>query len=563
MKKIFIIIKFILIEFTKPINYLIALLVGLIINTIVSGNPFSNLTSFLVPVFVQSISKATVHFKNRKKDILLLLPMENIDPAFVIDKSGNIVASTGRTEELLKLHNIKNISDLIIIRNEPILDMKEAYSIKTKKWYSINIKDVSNYSLIWLHDITMRHYLDTKMEVQSLFNNELLNSLDDLIYRNDIYERLAKLVLNRDYEGLFITHKRGTDILSGNVYRTYNGKLIISTNINIDTGSPAPINLSRQKNQIVSDSVSNYKNQLEFENNYPFDKRVKEFMSSDIVNFINYHKENISIIAFNKISEITSYDLKAMESFLDNTRIISSLIDLAKKNDIRFLEAMDGLCAAAEFSDEITGQHIYRVNHYSELIARELELDEKTCIWIGQVAAIHDIGKVAMPEIIKIDRIYTTEERKLMQMHPIFGGQIIEKMITRGVEEDKRLELAKKIALLHHQEWSGNGYPSLIDKSGNIVNELSNDSEFYSDLRPLRGDEIPIETLIVSLADRYDALRSPRHYKEGFSHTKTMDILSLDDRSGRSGEDIFGPVVFKVLLKIHTQMADIYEKMSN
>lgn len=563
MKKIFIIIKFILIEFTKPINYLIALLVGLIINTIVSGNPFSNLTSFLVPVFVQSISKATVHFKNRKKDILLLLPMENIDPAFVIDKSGNIVASTGRTEELLKLHNIKNISDLIIIRNEPILDMKEAYSIKTKKWYSINIKDVSNYSLIWLHDITMRHYLDTKMEVQSLFNNELLNSLDDLIYRNDIYERLAKLVLNRDYEGLFITHKRGTDILSGNVYRTYNGKLIISTNINIDTGSPAPINLSRQKNQIVSDSVSNYKNQLEFENNYPFDKRVKEFMSSDIVNFINYHKENISIIAFNKISEITSYDLKAMESFLDNTRIISSLIDLAKKNDIRFLEAMDGLCAAAEFSDEITGQHIYRVNHYSELIARELELDEKTCIWIGQVAAIHDIGKVAMPEIIKIDRIYTTEERKLMQMHPIFGGQIIEKMITRGVEEDKRLELAKKIALLHHQEWSGNGYPSLIGKSGNIVNELSNDSEFYSDLRPLRGDEIPIETLIVSLADRYDALRSPRHYKEGFSHTKTMDILSLDDRSGRSGEDIFGPVVFKVLLKIHTQMADIYEKMSN
>ncbi len=563
MKKIFILIKFILIEFTKPINYLIAFLVGLLINTIVSGNPFSNLTSFLVPVFVQSLSKATVHFKNRKKDILLLLPMENIDPAFVIDKSGNIVASSGKTEELLKLHSVKHISDLIIIRDESIFNMKEAYSIKTKKWYSINVKIVNNYWLVWLHDMTMRRYLDTRLEVQRLFNDELLNSLDDLIYRNDVYERLAKLVLKKDYEGLFITHKRGIDKLSGNAYRIDSGKLIISENIIIDTESSAPINLSRQKNQIVSDSYSNYVSQLEFEKKFPFDKKIKEFMGTDITNFINYHKENISIIAFNKTSEITSYDLKAMESFLDNTRIISSLIDMAKKNDIRFLEAMDGLCAAAEFSDEITGQHIYRVNHYSELIARELNLNEKTCIWIGQVAAIHDIGKVAMPDLIKINRIYTTEERKLMQMHPIFGGQIIDKMIKRGSDEDKRLELAKKISLLHHQEWSGNGYPSLIDKSGNFVKELSNDTEFYSNLRPLKGDEIPIESLIVSLADRYDALRSPRHYKEGFSHEKTMDILSLDDRTGRSGEEIFGPVVFKVFLKIHTQMADIYEKMSN
>ena len=69
-------------------------------------------------------------------------------------------------------------------------------------------------------------------------------------------------------------------------------------------------------------------------------------MGSDITNFINYHKENISIIAFNKKSEITSYDLKAMESFLDNTRIISSLIDeklgrkivlfIENKDDIHF-----------------------------------------------------------------------------------------------------------------------------------------------------------------------------------------------------------------------------------
>jgi len=82
-------------------------------------------------------------------------------------------------------------------------------------------------------------------------------------------------------------------------------------------------------------------------------------------------------------------------------------------------------------------------------------------------------------------------------------------------------------------------------------------------LRPLKGKEIPIEALIVSLADRYDALRSPRHYKEGFSHEKAMEILTLDNRSRRTGEEIFGPTVFQVFLRIHEKMNTIYNAMAD
>ena len=93
---------------------------------------------------------------------------------------------------------------------------------------------------------------------------------------------------------------------------------------------------------------------------------------------MNYHKGDISIIAFNKTKEITSYDLRTIEAAVDNARVVSSLVDLAKENDARFLESMEGLYAAAEFSDEITGKHIYRVNKYSELIAREYGLDDRS-----------------------------------------------------------------------------------------------------------------------------------------------------------------------------------------
>lgn len=95
-----------------------------------------------------------------------------------------------------------------------------------------------------------------------------------------------------------------------------------------------------------------------------------------IRNFINYHKGDVTIIAFNRKVEVTKYDLRHIKSVVDTTKVFSSLLYLVKHNYLRLMEAIDGLCAAAEFSDEITGKHIYRVNMYSELIARELNLDE-------------------------------------------------------------------------------------------------------------------------------------------------------------------------------------------
>jgi len=219
---------------------------------------------------------------------------------------------------------------------------------------------------------------------------------------------------------------------------------------------------------------------------HPFDPRVREFLDFSIHSFINYHEGEISIIAFNKKQKITKSDRFSMETMVNTARAVNSLISLSQANEAKFLQSITGLCAAAEFSDEITGQHILRVNRYSELMARTMAMEKNTCIWIGQVAAIHDIGKVAIPHIIKLERKLTARERREMEMHTIVGALILEKMMELHVEEP-RMELARSIALNHHQRFDGKGYPGRIKSNGELIKLKSREIEAYEGLSPLKG----------------------------------------------------------------------------
>jgi putative two-component system response regulator len=82
-------------------------------------------------------------------------------------------------------------------------------------------------------------------------------------------------------------------------------------------------------------------------------------------------------------------------------------------------------------------------------------------------------------------------------------------------------------------------------------------------MQPLAGREIPIEGLIVGLSDRYDALRSKRPYKEGYSHETAVSILSPDGRFGKRAEEWFGKDIWSVFQKRNAYFRDIYESMQN
>ncbi len=227
---------------------------------------------------------------------------------------------------------------------------------------------------------------------------------------------------------------------------------------------------------------------------------------------------------------------------LNRLRKIKNELEKQKIYKEKLNQIIIGLCAASEYSDETTGEHVLRVNKYSEFIARKLNLDEKFCSTIGMVAALHDIGKVAIQSLIQFKGRYSPEQREEMQKHTIYGFEIIQKFSTN---EEYEFVIARNIALHHHQSYDGSGYPKV---------------EINGESRPLKGEEIPLEALIVSMADIYDALRSRRSYKSSMTHEKVYEIMAVDDRTGVTGEEKFGKKLWELFKKYHLELSKIYEE---
>ena len=140
IKTMLIYFKFLFKELISPLNYFMAFLIGVVINFFQGIGIFSSLVPFIVPIIVQSISKASVKFGNRNLNLLVRLPMEKKDPAFVINTSGEVVAFEGKTKDLFSKYKIINFQDLF--ENQQVSDIKRVLndSCSTKQhvsqeWY--------------------------------------------------------------------------------------------------------------------------------------------------------------------------------------------------------------------------------------------------------------------------------------------------------------------------------------------------------------------------------------------------------------------------------------------
>ncbi|MDX2470797.1 MAG: HD domain-containing protein [SAR324 cluster bacterium] len=552
-----------------------AALIGGSINWFGTGDVFATPMGFVIPFLVQIFSRASVGYKNRYQALLSMLPLEREDPAFIMDHSGNVVLSGGKSKEFFAEHQITNISQFlgkravgeIIAQFESESKQKklEYYVAKNQKWYEVAVKQVK-YSkggdaiLVWLEDTSAIKRLHERILSISSYSDQVVRQLEDFTQKSDIYQKLAPFILGMGYQVTFIAVENQEHLWVGQASRSDQGQLIHSDFITLPHDSNAPILLSRKQRRLVEAHNIGYDNQEEFEKEYPFDQRIKDFIGQPIHSFLNFHEGECSIIAFNKSNPESVEDELFLHSLVSTSKSLLFLANLAIRNEEQFLQKVTGLCSAAEFSDEITGKHILRVNKYSELIAQYLGLNKKFVHCISQVAALHDIGKVAIPELIKFTGKYSDDQREQMQMHTIYGAQVIGNMIAFSSDRDEKLEMAYNIALHHHQYWNGTGYPKIKSPVGEVL-ATSKDFHFYQSMAPLQGAEIPIEALITGLADSYDALRSPRQYKEEFTHEKTVAILSLDDRTGVTGADRFGPQVWSAFEQLAPKMAEIYKEM--
>ena len=150
-----------------------------------------------------------------------------------------------------------------------------------------------------------------------------------------------------------------------------------------------------------------------------------------------------------------------------------------------------------ENKSEQTGKHVRRVAEYSRIIAEGMGFDSERAANIRLASTMHDIGKLMIPaEILEKPARLTDEEFATIKLHPGYGGRLLDNV------EGSVMELARTIALEHHERPDGKGYPA--GKS---------------------GSELMLESRIVAVADVYDALTSKRSYKEPWEHTKAYEEI--------------------------------------
>lgn len=196
-----------------------------------------------------------------------------------------------------------------------------------------------------------------------------------------------------------------------------------------------------------------------------------------------------------------------------------------------------GLAKLAESRDPETGGHLERICAYATTFASALRrnpefgktVDSSFVRLIGISAAVHDIGKVGVPDnvLLKSEGL-TDDEWVAMKTHTIIGADCLRE-IEQRLGGSNFLRMAREIAASHHERWDGSGYP-----------------------RGLAGENIPLAARIVAICDVYDALSSRRVYKSAMSHEHCVEII-------RRGAGVqFDPGLIEVWLTIEQTFHEIF-----
>lgn len=193
---------------------------------------------------------------------------------------------------------------------------------------------------------------------------------------------------------------------------------------------------------------------------------------------------------------------------------------------------MDALSAIIEHRSTESGKHVLRIRSFTRILLEEVAkhypeygLDEDTIRTIASASALHDIGKISIPDdILNKPGKLTAEEFEVMKTHTTVGGELVHHL--EGIGDERYLRYAYNIAMYHHERWDGRGYPT-----------------------GLKGDEIPICAQVVGIADAYDALTTERSYKKAFSCATAVNMIL----NGECGA--FAPELYECFKRVRNEFS--------
>jgi putative two-component system response regulator len=201
------------------------------------------------------------------------------------------------------------------------------------------------------------------------------------------------------------------------------------------------------------------------------------------------------------------------------------------------------MASLAETRDSDTGNHILRVQHYVQTLARRLQLHPRfsavlTDTYIArlfQAAPLYDMGTIGIPDriLLKPSRL-TPAEYDIMKTHTTLARQAIESAEKALGCTHPFLQTVKELAYSHQEKWDGSGYP-----------------------QGLVEDHIPVSARLMAIADVYDALISHKVYKDGVSHEQAAGIIF----QGRASH--FDPDMVDAFIEIQDEFAAIAQRFAD
>jgi CHASE2 domain-containing sensor protein len=231
--------------------------------------------------------------------------------------------------------------------------------------------------------------------------------------------------------------------------------------------------------------------------------------------------------------------LSLLRSFYLEKGALRQKHDLSQARDL----IMTSLASLTEIRDTETGAHVLRCERYLLILCRELShyprfssiLDEDTILLVSKLAALHDIGKVGLPDqLLRKASGFTAEEYEQMKKHTLYGRDAIARAASRvGASDDELIQYAKDITYSHHERWDGSGYPE-----------------------GLRGEAIPWPGRVMALVDAYDAMVTQRVYNKPVSHDVALSIIV-------KGKGIlFDPEVVEAFLKVEGRWREVAREIA-
>lgn len=199
-----------------------------------------------------------------------------------------------------------------------------------------------------------------------------------------------------------------------------------------------------------------------------------------------------------------------------------SLVRMDELRETR-LQIVQRLGRAAEYKDNETGLHVIRMSHFAQLLALAAGCSPAWAEDLLNAAPMHDVGKIGIPDaVLRKPGPLDADEWATMRRHPEIGAEII------GEHPSGVLQLAREIALAHHEKWDGSGYP-----------------------RYLAGEAIPLSARIVAIADVFDALTTRRPYKEPWPVQDALDHIAA--QAGKH----FDPALVALFAPLLPQLLEI------